>query len=257
MTRPASLLFPLVALLTLSGCISVGGQYGDARWPDLGQLGQAAKTAAVDPGTWVPLVGAAVLMVEDADAEVTEWAIEEQPLFGDDAEDISNDLDSVTAGLYVLSALAAPSQSVGDKVKGLGVGLATVVAEGTVTKGLKRTFKRQRPVGTNNFSLPSGHAGRASALATLTSENIGHYDWSPSTARAARIGMAGLAAATGWARVEAGKHHASDVLVGNAVGHFIATFMQNAFLSANVQGVAVRFEPVADGGALTVVLPAR
>ena len=43
-------------------------------------------------------------------------------------------------------------------------------------------------------------------------------------------GLAGLALMTGWARVEAGKHHPADVLAGAAVGNFFAVFATQAFL---------------------------
>ena len=60
---------------------------------------------------------------------------------------------------------------------------------------------------------------------------------------------------TGLARVEAGKHHLSDVMVGYALGNFIANFMQEAFLEGNNTGAHISFAPVEQGGVFTLSLP--
>jgi len=60
-----------------------------------------------------------------------------------------------------------------------------------------------------------------------------------------------LAADTGWARIEAGQHYASDVLVGFTLGHFAAEFVNNAFLEPNFGShVTLRIEPLADAALL-------
>ena len=85
----------------------------------------------------------------------------------------------------------------------------------------------------------------------MTLHNLEHYSlpqWANTTAT---IGMHSIALATGLARVEASKHHLSDVLVGYALGNFVANFTQRAFARGPDQSVAVQFKPVGDGGALT------
>ena len=47
---------------------------------------------------------------------------------------------------------------------------------------------------------------------------------------AAHIGLFTVEAGTAWGRVEADRHYPSDVLVGMAIGHFIAEFFDYAFL---------------------------
>ncbi len=248
-------LLGLATALLLAGCVAPDGRWGNgAHWPSMQNLSDAAVHSATAPGTWVPLAGAALLMIDNQDAELTDWAAREQPLFGDRAQDRSDDLESLLVGTYVISALAAPSASASDKLKGLYVGAATVLLEGGLTKGLKRTINRERPNGNNDYSMPSGTAGRASVLATLSEENFAAMDLSPTTRRLAQGAAHAASWAAAWSRVEAGKHHASDVLVGNALGHFLATFMQEAFLQAGNRGLSVRYAPVEDGGALVITL---
>jgi hypothetical protein len=245
----------ITALFLLSGCITAGGKHGmGARWPDGGQAWEAAKTAATEPGTWVPVAAAGLLTIENADERLTEWAIDHQPLFGSDADDISNDLQKATTGLWLGTALLAPSADVGDKLAGLSAGVGAVLLQGAVEVGLKEAVGRERPNGKNSKSFPSGHAGRTQALATMTAYNLRSMDLSDPL----RIGLVTtsqlLAAGTAWARVEAGKHHVNDVLVGSAIGHFFAAFVREAFFEGESDAVAIQFDSLEGGGALTVSL---
>ncbi len=77
------------------------------------------------------------------------------------------------------------------------------------TGGLKYSFRRQRPDGSDSLSLPSGHASSAFALATVVDR---HYGWKagvPSYLVAAGIGLS---------RVESNRHYLSDVIAGAALG---------------------------------------
>ncbi|MEZ5596255.1 MAG: phosphatase PAP2 family protein [Pseudomonadales bacterium] len=247
------LILPLLALL--GGCLSAGGKYGaDARWPTGGQAWQAARDAALEPGTWVPVVATGVLMIDNADGHLTDWAMRHQPVFGSNADDDSNVLQKATAGFWLLTALAAPSETLGDKVAGLSTGLAAVALEGAVSTGLKEISGRERPNRRNDKSFPSGHAGRTSALATLTAYNVNAMNLSEPARLGAIAGAQLLAAGTAWARVEAGKHHVSDVLVGNALGHFIGAFVRNAFLPEGEGRINIGYVPMDGGGALTLSL---
>ena len=232
-----------MACAALAGCAS---------WPTWQDFSSAAVNAARSPNTWVPLAGAALLMVDDQDADLTEWAMREQPVFGDDAASAGDDIEALLAGTYLLTVLTTPGETWSDRGRRLSVGAATVVLEGGVTKGLKRTLRRERPNGRNDFSLPSGHAGRSAALATLTRQNVAMHDWSPAARTAMSIGLRSAESAVAWSRVEAGRHHASDVLVGNGMGHFIASFMNELFLESESNRATVRFTPLEQGGAFTV-----
>jgi len=119
--------------------------------------------------------------------------------------------------------------------------LAAKTARG-LTSGLKSMTDRERPNGLNLRSFPSGHATTASAQAQLACYNLSRSGGGPASAQAqlacynlsrsgggpmvsrglCRAGQ-GAAVLTGWARVEAGMHYPSDVLVGWALGRFVTS----------------------------------
>jgi len=60
--------------------------------------------------------------------------------------------------------------------------------------------------------------------------------------------FAGIAALTGWSRVEAEKHFPSDVLIGYSVGHLISAAINDAFLSDKYkEKMQFSIEPSQDG----------
>ena len=67
-------------------------------------------------------------------------------------------------------------------------------------------------------SFPSGHTATAFAAAVFTGEVYAKLNPGDSSRHWVRGGMLAAAAATGWLRVEAGRHFLSDVVVGAAVG---------------------------------------
>ena len=253
-SRVKIFLVALVCLL-LGGCIG-GGQWGaSAGWPSGGRLMNAAADAAKDPQTWVPLVAAGALIAADVDHQWTEDMWRNQDLFGSDAESVSDDLRDVATGAYVLTALLAPSDSLADKAKGLAVGAGTMIVDGVLNRGLKELTNRERPDGSNDYSMPSGHASQAASRTNMAIRNLRQIDMPDWARTAATWSLHGVAVGTGLARVEGGKHHLSDIFVGYALGQFVANFMQQAFMPEEGPGVQVSFVPVPDGGALTVTIP--
>lgn len=247
---------PLCAILLMSGCVS-GGNWGEgARWPSGPNLVAAAKSAATDPNTWVPLATAGVLLAADVDEKWSRDLAEDQKIFGGDAEDTSDDLRDVATGAYVLTALLAPSDSFGDKARGLSVGAATMVVDGVLTTALKEAVGRERPDGSNDKSMPSGHASKAASRTAMAMRNLDAFDMPDWSRGLATWSLRGLALGTGLARVEAEKHHLSDVLVGCAVGQFVAHFMYEAFFEGEADGPQITFAPVpGGGGAMTLTVP--
>ncbi len=244
--------------LALGGCAGTAksGSWGSgAHWPDGAELTQAAVRAAKSPLTWVPLVGAAGLAIGDADDSVSDWASDETPLFGSDASDASDTLRDITTASYSATALIAPSDSLADKAKGLAVGGATIGITSGVTKGLKSITDRERPNEDDNRSFPSSHASGASSRATMTVANLDYLPM-PTWARTGlTVGLYSTAAGAAWARVEAEEHHVTDVLVGFSLGHFIAVFMQEAFLETGAQDLSISFTPVPEGGVMNLRFP--
>lgn len=85
------------------------------------------------------------------------------------------------------------------------------------TFGLKAAFPRGRPGGSGDDSFPSGHTSAAFVGASLIDQNLDWY-WGTTAY--------GLAALTGYSRIEADRHYLSDVLAGAAIGIFSAGIME-------------------------------
>ncbi len=241
-SRGMVLLAGVLAPLLLAGCgtLENGRGWGqDALWPvDLERVARAGRDALLSPATWVPLAGAGVFSLGDLDDRVSDWASEHNPLFGSQngAEDASNYLSDVLHVEALGTLLATPS---GDpprdwalaKLKGGAVELGAIAATRGLTDVLKDASDRERPDGSDDRSFPSGHTSHAFAFATLANRNLESLDFLEGVRTPLQIGNAVLASGVGWARVEARKHHPSDVLFGAALGHFVTAFIHDAFLN--------------------------
>ena len=181
-------------------------------------------------GTWVPLIGAGVVSFDDWDQEVSDWAVENTPVFGstENAVEASDDLKSLTTFAMVGTALAVPN---GDgawewKPERLVLEFGAVQLNNLATSGLKSATSRERPDGSDDRSFPSGHSSQAWTRTTLACRNV---DQIPSISNGWRVTLKTsfrvIAAGTSWARVEGGKHYLSDVLFGAALGNFVAIFV--------------------------------
>ena len=252
--RPALIMVPLLLLAGCAGMPQQGSR--GAHWPDARTLRTAAGEAAKNPRTWAPLAGAALLTVTDLDDDVSDWIADEAPLFGSGAGKASDALRNAAVAGYLLTALAAPSDTGTEKLAGLGAGAVALYAQGAVVEGLKEVSGRRRPDRSDRLSFPSGHTSTASAATIMAKHNLAYIDM-PAPARTAfALGFESLAVGTGWARVEARKHYAADVLAGYAVGHFIAAFAQGAFIDEALPGARIVFQPIEGGGALRLTVPA-
>lgn len=252
----------LLAVLGLGGCASLpnGQRWGeDATYrPGWDRVRDSAMEAVRDPRVWVPLLGAGVLQIGNADREVSDWAREQTPVFGSQrsAERWSDDLRSASTIAYFGSALAAPSGSATgswfeNKAKGYLVGMAAVGLTSIATRQLKTSTDRERPNGLDRESFPSGHASRSAVLTQLASRNLRSLDVSNQTQQVLDIGLDALAIGTSWARIEAGAHFPSDTLFSIALGTFVASFVNDAFLGVEEDPhVGVAVVATADGAAL-------
>ena len=246
--------------LILFGCLLLGGCVGQGQWGtevrlSSGNLASAARNAALDPHTWVPLATAGLLIAADVDKDWSEDLAENQDIFGDDAEDVSDDLRDLATAAYVITALVAPSDTAADKAKGLMVGGATMALDGALNKGLKEITGRERPDETNDYSMPSGHASKAASRTAMAIRNLDYIDMPGWSRDVASWSLRGVAVGTGLARVEAERHYLSDVIVGYAIGQFVARFMHEAFFVPDSGGPQISFTPVPEGGALTIKVP--
>jgi len=247
----------LAAVLAgLLGCAGRGEPTWGGQWPDTARLREAAVATARDPRVWMPLAGAAALAVTDADDDLADWAADERPLFGADAESVSDDLGSAGEAVWLLTALTAPSPSLQDKAGGLLAGVVALNLEDAVTGAVKDVSGRRRPDGSDDESFSSGHAGTASVSTTMALANLDHHRLPRWADVSLRVGFHGIAAGTAWARGEARKHFPTDVLVGYAVGRFVGGVVQRVFIRAADGGANVswRVEPLPGGGAVTLTL---
>jgi hypothetical protein len=229
------------SLIMLQGCgtLSNGRGWGqDATLsPGWDRIKRSAVNAALSPETWGPVAGAMVLQVDDMDKRISDWASKNNPIFGShkDASNWDNYLEDSAGAAYFITAMTAPSGDDSsdwliDKAKGLAIGAAASSITSASTTLIKGVSGRTRPDGSDNKSLPSGHASGTAVFTTLARRNLDSISLSPSSRIFADIGIISIAAGTGWARVEAQAHYPSDVLVGYALGHFFSAFINDAFL---------------------------
>ena len=160
-----------------------------------------------------------------------------RPVFGSQqsALDASGVLRDISAASWLVTALATPSGDTSSewfaaKGKGLAVGATAILVTGGLTTGLKNWTDRTRPNGNGTDSFPSGHSSSAAAFSTLAARNTQYLDVSDNWRTAMNVGFGVIAAGTAWARVEGGVHYPSDVLFGMALGHFVAAFINDAFM---------------------------
>ena len=128
--------------------------------------------------------------------------------------------------------------------------MAAITATETSTL-LKAITDRERPDGSDTESLPSGHATRAFAYVANSRRNLDLMKMSGTARNAFKAWVTARAAGTAWARVEGGKHYPTDVLVGAALGNFVAVLMHDAFLGRDPR-VRVQAEIHEDGGSILV-----
>ena len=223
--------------------------------PGWDRVGWAAKRALLDPGTWAPAAGAVVLGAGGFDRRISNWTVDHTPIFRspDSADSMSTDLKSGLRMAAIGTALATPSGSgVGEwlpsKVKGLAVEWGASAATTLATTGLKDAVGRGRPNGDGNSSFPSSNASESFAAATLTARNLDSIEMPGGLRTGLQVGAYSAAGLSAWARVEAGVHYPSDVLAGAALGHFLGSFIHDAFLGLpDGRGPEIEVVPLAKG----------
>lgn len=246
----------------LGGCATLpnGHRWGeDATYrPGWDRVRHSALEAVRDPWVWVPAIGAGVLQMGDADREISDWAREHTPVFGSQrsAERWSDDLRSASWVAYHASVLATPSGDdagrwIGSKAKGYLVGFAAAGLTGFATEQLKASTDRERPSGVDHESMPSGHTSASAVFTQLASRNLRSIEIDDPARCTLDIGLDVLTIGTAWARIEAGAHFPSDTLISIALGNFIASFVNDAFLGLEDDSqVALAVVATGDGAAL-------
>lgn len=254
---------PLTLVLLLAGCSTLpsGRGWGEDATiaPGWERIGDAARNAASDRWVWIPLIGAAVFQIDDWDRRTSDWAREHTPVFGsqDDARQWSDDLRDASAIVHYATVMLMPSGEtptdwLWNKTKGALVQVAAVSATANVTSQLKDATDRERPNSQALESFPSGHTSSSAVHTRLASRNLRALDLSPRTRTALDAGLYALTIGTSWARIEAGWHYPADTLAGMAIGNFLASFFNDAFLGSGTGGPTVQLRSL-DGGAMVWV----
>lgn len=109
-----------------------------------------------------------------------------------------------------------------------------IAADFFLIHAIKTSSKRVRPDASDSLSFPSGHSSVSSGLSRTIFNNIKNSPHKDSLyGNIMQRGTFAVSTAVAWGRVEAKKHHLSDVLLGNAFGAFISDFLYGAFLENN------------------------
>lgn len=226
--------------------------------PGWERFSQAVKKAALEPETWIPVAGAAILQIDDMDHRLSDWASDHTPLFGSqkDAKDASDLLLNLSEVSYVVTALATPggkdkTKWAYSKAKGLAVGGASLLVTQHITDLTKDLTERTRPDNSSDRSFPSAHSSNASAAVTLATRNLDSLELTPRTKTLIHMGFKTLAVGTAWARVEGKRHYPSDVLVGYALGHFMSAVFNDTLMGLDHKdNMMLSIEPSRKGLAL-------
>ena len=133
------------------------------------------------------------------------------------------------------------------KAKGALVQVTAASVSSKITNQLKTSTDRERPNGLADKSFPSGHSSASAVNTRLASENLESIQMQQGTRRALNVGLTALTLGTSWARIEAGWHYPSDTLFSIALGNFVGSFVNDAFLGLENSGIAFSFSSGSDG----------
>ena len=254
----------IVILLLCLGCSACGSLPNGRDWgqdatftPGWERVKASAVNAARDPWVWAPLAGAAVFQIDNWDHRTADWAQRQTPVFGSQhsAEDWSDDLRAASVLAHYVTLAATPSgdepgEWIVNKAKGTLVHVAAVSGTVLITHTLKTTIDRERPNGQGTESFPSGHTSTSAVHTRLASRNLESIAMSDAARTSLDVGLYALTICTSWARIEAGWHYPSDTLVGMAIGNFMATFLNDAFLGLERDTMQLSVAPIERGALL-------
>jgi len=126
--------------------------------------------------------------------------------------------------IIITSKVADESNT--DMLEKLELAASALVANGVTTIVLKKIIGRERPNGSNNRSMPSGHTSQSFAVATVVNEIYGQ-----------NAGIVAYLVATlvGISRINDNEHYLSDVIVGAGLGTIIGrgfakTYQEKRFI---------------------------
>ncbi|MCB1616549.1 MAG: phosphatidic acid phosphatase [Pseudomonadales bacterium] len=235
----------------VSGCAKSNN--ASLLWDD---IGDSARRAALAPETWGPAGAAALVAAGGWDDKIQASASKHRWLMSGDTspEELSNDLKEAVTPIYLLSMVLAtpPAAENADALewKAENVALLAVNREGSdsLANLLKKKSGRDRPDGEPDDAMPSKHVMYTSVHTSFARRNLDYVDMDPNWRTAAKTGLYLLDGMEALSRVEADKHYPADVLMGMAVGNFLANFSFNLLLEEkNEQAVKLAIVPEGRG----------
>ena len=202
----------------------------------------AAVSAARDPATWLPALGAVVVQASGRDRELTENVMGEGGQYGLSHEAVaSSDRHRTRVDqLWMLSLLATdsgPEDVLSNKLGGALTQAAIVNVSIATTNGLKSVVRRSGPgedMPADEYDgFPSNHSMPPFTQAALIRRNLHYIPVNKFTQYSLVTASYGLASASAYGRVEAGLHFLSDQLAGAALGNFLGLLMYDTFFEDN------------------------
>jgi membrane-associated phospholipid phosphatase len=127
------------------------------------------------------------------------------------------------------------------------VDASAVAATTAITRSLKQAVGRTRPNGEDDESFPSGHTSSSAVHTRLASRNLRSIDMPVAARRTLDVGLYALTIGTSWSRIEAGWHFPADTMFSMALGNFMASFVNDAFLGLDSGSSTIRVAATPDG----------
>ncbi len=228
-------------LLHLTGCATPkqtgwGGEV--SLMPGWEKFERAAVNAAQDPGTWVPLAGAALVLASGRDEEWTQEAIRDTPVYGSriEAGELSDEHTLLLTRLWQASLLLTDSGNEhwwSNKFKGAVAQQLIVNTSNGATNMLKRLITHREPAEdlahVEYESFPSNHSTPPFTRVALIRRNLRYTPLNDFSRYSVLTASYLLATSIAYSRVEMGLHYFSDQLAGAALGNFIGLLLFDSF----------------------------
>jgi len=181
------------------------------------------------------------------DGEVSDNASKNTPLFGSQSN-AKAATDGMLLALFpvmmytsTLPALRDQTESeyFSPRTKFLLTQSSIILIDFLTIHAIKSSTRRIRPDQSDNLSFPSGHSSLSSGLARTIYNNIKNSPKNDTKlGKTIQYGSFITAGLVAWGRVEAKKHHLSDVLLGNAFGAYISDLLYSIYYKHyNVQPI--------------------
>ncbi len=231
--------------------VTLNREYVQGYWTDFKNI--VTSPARWDKWDWITaalVTGASVALYEN-DTKIQTWVLDNKTRtsekIGDDVTLVGSGYLTVgvVGGMYLYGEVAEDSKAVETAL----FSVESFALTGVFVQVIKRTAGRHRPytgdpyntwggpsLASSNDSFPSGHSSSAFAVASVIALEYDNYVVPPLAY--------GVAAITGYNRMQHNAHWASDVFVGAAIGYFTGKAIVASHRNRDSR---VSFSPLIDG----------